>query len=297
MVVAAETLEVEHAGQLRVAGEDVGRMHAVDGQRPVDDRAAGERVDAAREVHVEVARERAQRRVAHHEVERVAAEHEGRHRGPGPVAPVGGDAAHGVGRHRAQGGERQARLVAVDRAQQVRIAAGALADVGVQRGEGAEHEFVAERLEHVRAGEAERHAQRQVDEHVGGEEVRQHHVVGVEEGDVGRARRLEPLHGGERLAAVVGAPHHAHPREARRQRVDDGGAVVGRAVVEQHALEVGVGLREHGLDRRREVGGVVVVDDDHADARQGEGVIGRHARGRGDGHASPPPTRSRARWA
>ena len=108
---------------------------------------------------------------------------------------------------------------------------------------------------------------------VGGEDLtwsskasRQVEIIGVEEGDVGRAAVLHPQIARRSRAAVdpAGMPQQGDLWVFLREGTADLEAVVGRAILHQDDLS-GLGLRQRGFDRLGHVSGGVIDRDDDAD--------------------------------
>ena len=117
-----------------------------------------------------------------------------------------------------------------------------------------------------------------MDEDVARQKAGKHDVIGIEETDVGSARRQEAFDGGDGLTVVAGASDDFQRGISLLERGDDGRAVVGRGIVENDAFDARIGLFEDGADGGLEIGAVIVIDDDDADERQVEPGDARRVR-------------------
>ena len=118
-----------------------------------------------------------------------------------------------------------------------------------------------------------RDAERRVvveERHGAGEVGRCQVVVGVERQDVGTPCVCDGRVPGRRRPAVLGAVD-GHAGTPRHRRERGPGGRVGRAVVDDHDLEVAVGLRHGARDRALEIRAGVEDGDDDRDARGGVG--------------------------
>ena len=106
-----------------------------------------------------------------------------------------------------------------------------------------------------------------------GDRARQQHVVGIQEPQVIATRIRHQRVACRRQAAVAVVAEQADDIAMRLAQVArDGGAVVGRGVVEKHDLHAAVDLREHRLHAFAQVGLDAIERHEHAQP----GMRGRH---------------------
>ena len=92
------------------------------------------------------------------------------------------------------------------------------------------------------------------------EQARQNQIVGCgEQQELTRCRRVSGPHGG-RYAAILGVPHRFDCRIDARHALDDGGAAVGGAVVDDNDLGLPVGLLGVRAQRVAQPMCVIVID-------------------------------------